>query len=190
MRVDEEGHFWAEIGIVATGGIVGAMMGAFSAAATGGDIMQGALKGGLLGAYGSICGLASWNPVFSGIAAGFMDLGIQAVNMHNQNGKFDWSELNYVDAIITGIETTIGVAVKPIGTPSKNVVDAIGTAIVWSEVTVMTTCADVVIRNTYSAVKSKQVRKSNQKNFRRSNTKNRISSGMTTADYFRRAYNM
>ena len=190
MRVDEEGYFWAEIGIFATGGIIGAMMGAFSAAATGGDVMQGAVKGGMLGVYGSICGLAKINPLTSGMIAGLIDLGMQAADMYNTKGNIDLLELNYVDAIITGVETTIGVAVNPVGTPRKNVVDAIGTAVVWSEVTVVTTCADVVLRNTYSAAQTKQVGKINQKSSKGSITKSRISSGMTTADYFRRAYNM
>jgi RHS repeat-associated protein len=182
IRMDEDGYFWIEVGIVAAGGVVGAMMGAFSAAATGGNVMQGVIKGGLTGILGSACGLVGKNPVWSGAVASIVDLGIQAVDMYNERGNIDLLELNYTDALITGVETAIGVAVKPVGVPTDNIIDAIGTAIVWSEVAVGIACADVVGRNICSAVKTKKG------NSNGNNKKCRILAGMTTADYFRSVY--
>ena len=76
-----------------------------------------------------------------------------------------------------------------VGTPKTIVADAGTTLDVWSSVTVGMGVGDTMIRSNCSNVSPQPAGKVTQNNSVKSSGTCRISSGMTTADYFRYKYN-
>ena len=140
--------------IVAAGGIVGGLLGAFSAATTGGNIFESALKGALNGMIGSFCGLLPVPPLaavgLSGVLGAGVDLGFQAVSQYNNTGSFSWSEVDTGSIIKTGAQNALGTAIPQLGAGAHNATDAFGTALIWAEGVTLITAADVIVTNTVS----------------------------------------
>ena len=147
IRSDPGGNFGI-LGIIAVGAVVGGLLGAFSAATTGGDILESAIEGCLTGAVGSVFsivlgGFAAFGAAFvSGI---IIDVGVQLSSQYIEKGKVE--EIDAGRAVKTGIQTGLGTAIPQYGNVGASSVDAFGTAIMWSEASAMIACADVAATN-------------------------------------------
>jgi len=144
--------------IIATGAAVGSLLGVFSAATTGGNILESAIEGGLNGAIGSVCGVFAPSPwIAFGLATLFsaaVDFSTQIVVQHFENDQVDLSKVDYKRVAKTGLQTGIGAAIPALGEGAGNPVDAFGTALTWAEASVLITCADVAITNFITSSKN------------------------------------
>ncbi len=143
IRGDPDGNFGI-LGIIAVGAVVGGLLGAFSAATTGGDILESAIEGCLTGAVGSVFGIVLGG--FAAFGAAFVsgiiiDVGVQASSQYIETGKIE--EIDVGRAIKTGVNTGLGARVPSYGSIYTDSVDAFGTAIIWAEVSTVIACADV-----------------------------------------------
>ena len=147
IRSDPGGNFGI-LGIIAVGAVVGGLLGVFSAATTGGDILESAIEGCLTGAVGSVFsivlgGFAAFGAAFvSGI---IIDVGVQVSSQYIEKGKVE--EIDAGRAVKTGIQTGLGTAIPQYGNVGASSVDAFGTAIMWSEASTLIACADVAASN-------------------------------------------
>ena len=142
MHTDPTGCFIGSIVIAST--IVGGLLGAFSAAATGGNIVEGAVEGVLTGAISSILGTTTPLSTFATVATatftGFViDLTIQGI-FNSQDGR---ANIDYGRAVKTGLQTGISAWVPCLGKP----IDVFGTALAWAEVSALIIVADVITTN-------------------------------------------
>ena len=55
-----------------------------------------------------------------------------------------------------GLQTGLSTAVPVYGKGAGDIVDAIGTALIWSEVSSMITAADIIISNIIGSIKTSQ----------------------------------
>ena len=193
MRIDMEGQCWATVGIVAAGGVVGALLGAFSAAASGGSVVEGAIEGALTGVIGSACGLLPISSLgavlLATLGGGAVNLGKQLAIQYSENNGVDLSKIDKGSIVKTGLMTGLGTAIPAFGDGAKNTIDAFGTALIWAEGATVITCADIVLTNATSNKKVKTVGVSSAKTQNGGKGISRITGTMTTADYFRQRYN-
>ena len=158
MGYDPTGHFGLMGAIIATGAIVGGLLGAFSAATTGGNVLEGAIEGCLTGALGAVCGLSFTNPLVAGIIAGaggaIIDLGTQVATQYLTTQTVDVKKTDPWRAVKVGLQTGIGAAIPAFGNAKVNAVDAFGTALIWAEASTLIVCTDIVVTNTIAAVQS------------------------------------
>ncbi len=158
MGYDPTGQFGLVGAIIATGTIVGGLLGAFSAAAAGGNILESAIEGCLTGALGAAFGLlipSSGLAVIAAAAGGaVIDFATQATTQYIQNKSVNLSEIDGWRVAKTAAQTGIGTAIPQYGQGAGNAVDAFGTALIWAEASTMIVCTDVVVTNTIAAVKS------------------------------------
>ena len=145
---DHKGNFGLVAAVVLTGAVVGGLLGAFSAATTGGNVLESAIEGVLTGAVGAACGLLISNPVvaISCAAIGGMavDYAPQATTQYIENGYLDSSKIDVGRIKKTGLLTGLGAAIPQFGQPTKYASDAFGTALIWGEGSTLITVADVV----------------------------------------------
>ena len=141
-----------------TGAIVGGLLGAFSAASTGGNILESAIEGCLTGALGAMCGILVANPV---VAVGLATVGGAAIDFATQvttqcmtSKSVSLSKIDVGRVAKTGIQTGIGAAIPVFGKGAGNAVDAVGTALIWAEASAIIACADVAVTNTIAAAQA------------------------------------
>ena len=148
IRSDPDGNFGI-LGIIAVGAVVGGLLGAFSAATTGGDILESAIEGCLTGALGAACAFLPvapiWTITISMVGGALVDLGVQVSSQYIEKGKVE--EIDAGRAVKTGIQTGLGTAIPQYGNVGASSVDAFGTAIMWSEASTLIACADVAASN-------------------------------------------
>ena len=148
IRSDPGGNFGI-LGIIAVGAVVGGLLGAFSAATTGGNILESAIEGCLTGALGAACAFLPLKPIWtitiSMVGGALVDLGVQVSSQYIEKGKVE--EIDAGRAVKTGIQTGLGTAIPQYGNVGASSVDAFGTAIMWSEASTLIACADVAASN-------------------------------------------
>ena len=149
MGYDSAGHFGFLGAIIAAGAIVGGLMGAFSAATTGGNVLESMIEGCLTGALGATCGLLISNPIVAVSVATLggtaIDLATQTAVQYIENKSVDISKVDPIRAAKTGVLTGLGTAIPQFGEGASNAVDAFGTALIWAEGSALLSCADVII---------------------------------------------
>lgn len=170
-----------------------AYLGAFSAAAAGGNVVEGAIGGALTGVIGAACGLLSI-PSLGAIAlatlgGAVVDLGMQLSTQYYENDGMELSKINKGSIIKTGVMTGLGTAIPAFGNGAKNVIDAVGTALIWAEGAALITSAEIVLTNLTTSKKVKSVGVSSNTKQNGGKIVSRITGTMTTADYFRQRYN-
>lgn len=156
MKYDPTGHFGLFGAIIATGAIVGGLLGALSAASTGGNVIESTIEGMLTGALSATCGLMISNPIVAiGVAtvggAG-IDFATQVTTQSIKNKEVDFSNVDYGRVAKTGAQTGLGTAVPKIGNATGNVADAVGTALLWAEAATLISCSDIIITNTVKSI--------------------------------------
>ena len=159
MNSDPDGRlFGLACLIVGACALIGAGLGAANAASTGGDVLEGAVEGFLTGAAGAICGL-TLSPIgafiIGGISGGAIDFSVQAASQYIRTDTVDFSDIDWKRTIKTSVQTGVGAAIPSFGGGSANAVDAIGTALIWSECSTLITCTDIISENLskYSAAR-------------------------------------
>lgn len=155
---DPTGHFGLIGAIIATGAIVGGLLGAFSAATTGGNILESAIEGCLTGALGAACGILISNPIvavgLATVGGAAIDFTTQVTTQYIETKSVDMSKIDPGRIVKTGLQTGMGTAIPAFGEGAGNAVDAFGTALIWAEASTMIVCADVIVTNTIAAVQS------------------------------------
>ena len=126
------------LGVIAAGAIVGGILGAFNAAASGGNVVENMVEGFLAG----------------GVAGAGIDFLVQAGSQYVETGTFDFDEVDWFRCAKIGIETGIGASVPSLGTPASDGVDAIGTMVLWGETSALIACGDAAISAFTSARKT------------------------------------
>ena len=158
MGYDPTGHFGFIGAIIAAGAIVGGLLGAFSAATTGGNILESAIEGCLTGALGATCGILISPPAvaigLAGIGGAIIDFATQATTQYIETKRVDLTKIDRGRVAKTGAQTGIGTAIPVLGKGAGNAVDAFGTALIWAEAAVLITCTDVAITNIVAATQS------------------------------------
>jgi hypothetical protein len=149
--IDPAGNFGLLTAIIVTGGIVGGLLGVFSATATGGNIVEGAIEGVITGVIGSSCGALVANPFLAvtlSYAGAFVaDVATQAVGQYIETKEVNKSKIDLNRSKKTATTTCLGTAIPAFGKYRVDLVDAVATAIIWAEGSTLITCADVVITN-------------------------------------------
>ena len=164
MGDDPTGHFGligaiiATGAIITTGAIVGGLLGAFSAATTGGNILESAIEGCLTGALGAACGILISNSIvavgLATVGGAAIDFTTQVTTQYIETKSVDMSKIDPGRIVKTGLQTGMGTAIPAFGEGADNAVDAFGTALIWAEASTMIVCADVIVTNTIAAVQS------------------------------------
>lgn len=143
--------------VIGASGIIGALTGAFSAATTGGNVVEGAIEGMLLGAAGASCGLflQGGAAILAGaICGGIIDVGTQSVVQYDATGSVDVTQFDYV-RLIKNIGTTgLGTLIPQWGKATDDIIAAIGTAVMWGEASTLIACTDVVATNIVDSTKT------------------------------------
>ena len=141
--------------IIVTGAIVGGLLGAFSAATTGGNVLESAIEGCLTGALSSTCGILISNPIVAvgiAIAGGAaVDFGMQVSTQYVTKKQITLPTIDYGRVAKTGLQTGISTAIPQYGKGAQNAVDAFGTALIWAEGSALITCLDIAITNLAAA---------------------------------------
>ena len=146
---DSSGCFPIALGIIATSTLVGGFLGAFSAATTGGNIIESFIEGCSTGALGATCGI--FMPTSLGIAIATIggvaiDFITQMSIQYIRNGKIDITKIDAERIIKTGLQLGLSTSVPVLSNADKSI-DAIGTAIIWAEASTIITIADVIGSN-------------------------------------------
>ena len=152
-RKDDGGAFW--FGLLATGTIVGGILGAVNAVCTGGNIWEGVIEGALTGLASTACGVLATTTagaVVGGFLSGaFIDFVVQGTVQQFENHEYDFANMDYGRILTTGIQTGLGAAVPAVksstGSPLPSLkgqnADVLGTALVWSEASTVITCVGI-----------------------------------------------
>ena len=153
LRVDAEGKFWGLVlAVVGVCTVIGGIFGAVDAAATDGDVVEGAIEGCINGGLSAICGLLITNPVAAVVTAFggsvLVDVGTQVTSQYIKTGEVDLTEVDTRRTFKVGLQTAAGTAIPAFGNTTANAVDAFGTALIWSEGAILITCADIVYERT------------------------------------------
>ena len=152
---DPTGHFGLAAAIIATGAIVGGLLGAFSAATTGGNILESAIEGCVTGAIGAACGILIANPItavaVAAIGGAATDFVTQGVTQYIETQDLDLAKIDYGRVVKTGSQTGIGTAIPAFGEGASNAIDAFGTALIWAEGSTMITCLDIIFTKLFAA---------------------------------------
>ena len=155
MREDINGEFWIEIGV---SGLIGGALGAFSAAATGGNLIEGFVQGTLNGIIGAGFGFAKNSIagiVMSAFWGGVVDVGKQAISYYSKNGNLNAFELDWKSVWDTSIQMGIGTAIPAFKNGGNKMVNTVATTIIWNEAATVMTCADVIGTNLNNNKKAK-----------------------------------
>ena len=98
----------AAIAIIAAGGIVGGILGAFSAATTDGNVLESAIEGCINGLLSSACGLLIANPVTAVAVAGgssmIVDAGVQATTQYFSTRDISQIDIDIGRMVKTGFK--------------------------------------------------------------------------------------
>ena len=158
MGYDPYGYFSLKIAIIAAGAIVGGLLGAFSAATTGGNILESTIEGCLTGALGATCGILipknRLAVVIAAMGGAIIDFSTQVVTQYIETNSVDMSKLDGRRILKTFFQTGISTAVPVFGGGAGNAVDAFGTSLIWSEASAMLVCIDVVVTNIIAEIQS------------------------------------
>ena len=150
--IDSTGQFGLTAAVIATGAVVGGLLGAFNAATTGGNVFEAAIEGALTGLIGSACGLLISNPLTAialAVAGGaVVDFATQASSQLISKGTFEASQISPGRIIKTAAQTGLGTAIPQLGNANQVATDAFGTALIWAEGSTLITVADVIVTNT------------------------------------------
>ena len=158
---DPNGEFGilTTLAIIGVCAIVGSALGAFNAACTGGDPVEGAVEGFLTGALGAAAGLYfSAGVAFAlGCAGGtVVDVVVQLISQYAENKNIDISALDFSRSFKVGIQTGVGAAIPAVG--DLGISNAISTSVIWCEVSAIISCLDVGFSN-YISLKHKKIDK-------------------------------
>ncbi len=100
---------------------------------------------------GAVCGLLIASPVAAiatAIVGGFtIDFIVQTASQYIENKEINLDKIDYGRSLKTGIQVGLGVAIPIFGQGKSNYVDAVGTALIWGEISTMITIVDVIISN-------------------------------------------
>ncbi len=139
--------------VIGGGTVIGGLLGAFSAATTGGDVVESTIEGALTGAIGATFGLLA--PEIGAlmalggafIFAGTTDIVIQAHFSQSGPADFSLADIDYARACDVGLQTGLGTLIPAFGNPyiDGDAVNAIGTAVAWAEYSALVACADVTL---------------------------------------------
>ena len=152
MYEDPEGKsLTAILAVSLFGAFAGGAMGAFTAATTGGNVVESAILGAINGgitsasslffgeALGRVLGTVVATAV-SGITTGLVDVGAQIITKGSNN-------IDASRSLKTGMLSAISAMVPGVGNAARDVVDAIGTAIVWFEASALIAAVDSIFTN-------------------------------------------
>ena len=159
---DRNAAILASLGIIAVSGVVGCLVGAFATAITGGDMIEGAIKGGITGAIGATVGVFELTLLAAAVGGGATDFVMQSIPLIKQDGYVDLLKINWLD---------VGHTINS-----------------WTRASLVIGWGDVVVRSGLSVVTPKSVGNFANGNAGQSGTTCRIPNGTTTADYFRQCY--
>lgn len=149
--IDSSGQFGLTAAVIATGAVVGGLLGAFNAATTGGNILEATIEGALTGLIGSACGLLNVAPLaavaLAALGGAVVDFSTQATSQLIKKGTFDVSQISLGRIIKTAAQTGLGTAIPQLGNANQVATDAFGTALIWAEGSTLITVADVIVTN-------------------------------------------
>ena len=159
IRKDPSGEFFLlTIAIIGTCMLIGGAAGAIDAAASGEDAMEGFIEGTINTGISAGFALAPLNPIATVIcataASGVVDVAVQAVSQYTKTGTVQVEKINFTRTFKTMFQTCIGTLIPKIGAATKDLVDAIGTTILWGEGSVLVACADIAITKSIERYKS------------------------------------
>ena len=159
IRKDPSGEsFLLTIAIIGTCMLIGGAAGAIDAAASGEDAMEGFIEGTINTGISAGFALAPMNPIAAVIcataASGVVDVAVQAVSQYTKTGTVQVEKINFTRTFKTMFQTCIGTLIPKIGAATKDLVDAIGTTILWGEGSILVACADIVITKSIERYKA------------------------------------
>ena len=159
IRKDPSGEFFLlTIAIIGTCMLIGGAAGAIDAAASGEDAMEGFIEGTINTGISAGFALAPLNPIAAVIcataASGVVDVAVQAVSQYTKTGTVQVEKIDFTRTFKTMFQTCIGTLIPKIGAATKDLVDAIGTTILWGEGSVLVACADIAITKSIERYKS------------------------------------
>ena len=138
--------------------LIGGAAGAIDAAASGEDAMEGFIEGTINTGISAGFALAPMNPIAAVIcataASGVVDVAVQAVSQYTKTGTVQVEKINFTRTFKTMFQTCIGTLIPKIGTATKDLVDAIGTTILWGEGSILVACADIAITKSIERYKA------------------------------------
>ena len=153
---DPSGNLSLVASVIIAGAVVGGLLGAFSAATTGGDVLESTIEGMLTGACGSACAVLINNAwIATGVATlagAAIDLTVQSTTQYIENGRID--SIDWGRTLKTAIQTGMGTAVPGFKNPATDVVDAVGSITIWGEASALITISDVIVTNIIEASRS------------------------------------
>ena len=159
IRKDPSGEFFLlTIAIIGTCMLIGGAAGAIDAAASGEDAMEGFIEGTINTGISAGFALAPLNPIAAVIcataASGVVDVAVQAVSQYTKTGTVQVEKIDFTRTFKTMFQTCVGTFIPKIGAATKDLVDAIGTTILWGEGSVLVACADIAITKSIQRYKS------------------------------------
>ena len=159
IRKDPSGEsFLLTIAIIGTCMLIGGAAGAIDAAASGEDAMEGFIEGTINTGISAGFALAPMNPIAAVIcataASGVVDVAVQAVSQYTKTGTVQVEKINFTRTFKTMFQTCIGTLIPKIGTATKDLVDAIGTTILWGEGSILVAYADIAITKSIERYKA------------------------------------
>ena len=165
--IDSSGQFGLAATVIVTGSIVGGLLGAFNAVATGGNVLEAAIEGALTGLIGSACGLMSITPVaaiaLAALGGAVVDFATQVTSQFISTGTFAFSKIDGERIFKTAVQTGLGTAIPQLGNAKEVTADAIGTALICAEGSALISCADVVVTNTRNSTKKQTTTRSSRR---------------------------
>ena len=159
IRKDPSGEsFLLTIAIIGTCMLIGGAAGAIDAAASGEDAMEGFIEGTINTGISAGFALAPMNPIAAVIcataASGVVDVAVQAVSQYTKTGTVQVEKINFTRTFKTMFQTCIGTLIPKIGAATKDLVDAVGTTILWGEGSILVACADIAITKSIERYKA------------------------------------
>ena len=156
-RADPTGEFGIFAGLIAACTVIGGVVGAFSAAATGGNIVEGIIEGALTGAASAVvgtCSLAWYARAAIGFGVGFA---IDSVAQGCSGEEYDLGR-----AVKVGCQTAISSAFPGLDEPRRVLTDAVGTAVISADVSIVLASADAIVTNVISTDYSPSYRRNDR----------------------------
>ena len=151
MYADPSGCFCFVGAIILAGAIVGGLLGALSAASTGGNVWESAIEGCLTGALGAACGILILNPYVAVCVAtaggAAIDLATQVTSQYINNKSVNLSKIDGWRVAKTAFQTGLCTAIPAFGEGAGNAVDAFSTALIWAECSTIVVFVDIFVTN-------------------------------------------
>ena len=161
---DPSGELFVEaLLFIGVSAVVGALAGTFTAACTGGDLLEGALEGAALGAVAATATVltpillpAASTATVAGVtfaAAGAAGFGIDILTQHISHETGDHSEepfeVDWGRSIKTAFTTGIAGVVPTYGNPTDSLVNTVGSLIMGFDASFINAAAEIAIVNLF-----------------------------------------